>query len=111
MSKKPPRPRAARRAAAQANRRAVERVEKLGTQLPGGAPEQPLRVTSASVVEVRARAARCLVCDGELELRAHLAEADAPAGVRRDLRRVELACRACGRPRRLWFRVEPVLPS
>lgn len=107
MSKKPPRPRAARRAAAQANRRAVERVEKLGTQLPGGSAEQPLRVTSASVVEVRARAARCLVCDGELELRAHLSEADASG----DLRRVELACRACGRPRRLWFRVEPVLPS
>jgi len=105
MTKKPPRPRAARRAAAQANRRAVERLEKLGTQLPGGAPEQPLRVTSASVVEVRARAARCLMCDGELELRAHVAEPGGPG----DLRRVELTCRACGRSRRLWFRVEPAL--
>jgi len=105
MTKKPPRPRAARRAAAQVNRRAVERIEKLGTQLPGGAPEQPLRVTSASVVEVRARSTRCLVCDGELELRAHVSEAEGPG----DLRRVELACRACGRPRRLWFRVEPTL--
>lgn len=105
MTKKPPRPRAARRAAAQVNRRAVERIERLGTQLPGGAPEQPLRVTSASVVEVRARSTRCLVCDGELELRAHVSEAEGPG----DLRRVDLACRACGRPRRLWFRVEPTL--
>jgi len=107
MTKKPPRPRAARRAAAQANRRAVERVEKLGTQLPGGAPDQPLRVTSASVVEVRARAARCLVCDGELELRAHVSDGGSPG----DLRRVELVCRACGRLRRLWFRVEPALSN
>ena len=107
MTKKPPRPRAARRAAAQATRRAVERVEKLGAQLPGGDPEQPLRVSSASVIEVRARGARCLVCDGELELRAHASEADAEG----DLRRVELACRACGRPRRLWFRVEPALAN
>ena len=105
MTKKPPRPRAARRAAAQVNRRAVERIERLGTQLPGGAPEQPLRVTSASVVEVRARSTRCLVCDGELELRAHVSAAEGPG----DLRRVDLVCRACGRPRRLWFRVEPTL--
>ena len=107
MTKKPPRPRAARRAAAQASRRAVDRVEKLGTQLPGGAPERPLCVTSASVVEVRARAARCLVCDGELELRAHRAQ---PEGAG-DLRQVELSCRGCGRPRRLWFRVEPTLAN
>jgi len=107
MTKKPPRPRTARRAAAQVSRRAVERVERLGTQLPGGAPEQPLRVTSASVVEVRARAMRCLVCEGELELRAHLAEPEGPG----DLRRVELSCRACGRARRLWFRIEPPLAN
>jgi hypothetical protein len=107
MSKKPPRPRAARRAAAQASRRAVERVEKLGTHLPGGAPERPLRVTSASVIEVRARGMRCLVCDGELELRAHVSEAEGPG----DVRRVELACRACGRARRLWFRVEESLAN
>lgn len=107
MTKKPPRPRAARRAAAQANRRAVDRVQKLGTQLPGGAPERPLRVTSASVVEVRARATRCLVCDGELVLRAHVSESDGPG----DLRRVELACRACGRVRHLWFLVEPPLAN
>lgn len=107
MTKKIPRARTARRAAAQANRRAVERVEKLGTQLPGGAPEQPLRVTSASVIEVRARAARCLVCDGELQLRAHLSESDRPG----DLRRVDLICRTCGRPRSLWFRVDPALAN
>ena len=103
MAKKPSRPRTARRAAAQLSRRAVEKIERLGTHLPGGAPQQPLRVTSASVVEIRARATRCLVCEGELELRGHVSEAGDPG----DLRRVELSCRACGRARRLWFRIEP----
>lgn len=107
MTKKPPRPRAARRAAAQASRRAVDRVERLGTQLPGGAPEHPLSVSSASVVEVRARAHRCLVCDGELELRAHVAEPDWLEAHRR----VDLSCRACGRERQLWFRIEPPLAN
>ena len=107
MTKKPPRPRTARRAAAQLSRRAIERIERLGTQLPGGAPEDPLRVTSASVIEVRARAMRCLVCEGELELRAHVSESDAPG----DLRRADLSCRGCGRARRLWFRIEPPLAN
>jgi hypothetical protein len=106
MTKKPSRPRTARRAAAQANRRAVDKIERLAVQLPGGAPAQPLRVTSASVVEVRAREARCLVCDAALELRAHVAE---PAAA--DLRRVELGCRSCGRSRKLWFRIEPPQPN
>lgn len=111
MTKKPPRPRTARRATAQLSRRAIEKVQRLGTQLPGGAPEQPLRVTSASVVEIRARGTRCLVCDGELELRAHVSETEVPGDHPGDLRRVDLSCRACGRPRRLWIRIEPPLAN
>jgi len=107
MAKKTPRARTARRAAQQVTRRAVERIERLADQLPGGAPQHPLRVSSASVVEVRARAARCLVCDGALELRGHAAEAAASD----DLRRVELSCRSCGRERRMWFRIEAAVAN
>jgi len=66
-----------------------------------------LRVTSASVIEVRARATPCLVCGGELDLQAHVA--DGPAGAA--TRRVELVCRRCHDTRQLWFRIEPPAPS
>ena len=50
---------------------------------------------------VCAKALPCLVCQGELELAAHVA-----AGSSADpLRRVELSCRACRRTRQVWFRV------
>ena len=103
MAKKPPRPRTLRRAAAQSGQRAAERLERMAAQLPGGSPAHPLGVTSASVVEVRARAMRCLACDGELELQAHVADETDGASTRR----VELACRRCHARRRLWFRIEP----
>jgi hypothetical protein len=103
MAKKTPRPRSLRRAAAQSSRRALDRLEQLAAQLPGGSPERPLRVTSASVIEVRARAARCLACDGELELHAHVVDDTGGANDRR----VELACRSCRVQRWLWFRIEP----
>jgi hypothetical protein len=102
MAKKTPRPRTARRAAAQASVRATERVERLTTQLPGGSPAHALRVTSASVVEVRARSTRCSSCHGEVELHSHVADAASPD----DTRRVELWCRNCRAQRRLWFRIE-----
>src|SRR4051812_34758727 len=95
------RPRTARRAAEQEVRRLVRKLDRLDSDLPGGAPARPLAVTSASVVEVRARAERCLACQGELSLHTH--DADGPD---RQLRRVDLVCAACRRPRRLWFRIE-----
>jgi hypothetical protein len=102
LEPKAPRARTARRAAEQQVRRLVRKLDRLQEDLPGGAPARPLAVTSASVVEVRARAERCLACQGELTLGAH--EADGPAD--RQLRRVDLVCAACRRPRRLWFRIE-----
>jgi hypothetical protein len=103
LEPKAPRARTARRAAEQEVRRLVRKLDRLQEDLPGGAPARPLAVTSASVVEVRARAERCLACHGELTLRAH--EADGPTDGQ--LRRVDLVCASCRRPRRLWFRIEP----
>ncbi|HEX2658531.1 MAG TPA: hypothetical protein VHU40_09670 [Polyangia bacterium] len=100
-TKKATRPRTQRRAAEEARRRLETKLGRLAEALPGGSPERPLQVVSASVIEVRAKALPCLVCQGELELTAHTA-----AGSAADpLRCVELLCRSCRRTRRAWFRV------
>ncbi len=81
----------------------MTRVERAARALPGGAPDHPIEVASAAVVELKARAAPCLRCGGHLELRRDGA-ASTPRGV---LRQIELACRLCHAPRTLWFRVAP----
>jgi hypothetical protein len=107
MAKKPPRHRTLRRAAAQSAKRLEDKLDRLGAELPGGSAERPLTVASASVVEVRARAARCLVCEGEMAIRAH----DAAGSSERPLRRIDLVCASCRRPRSLWFRIEQPAPN
>jgi hypothetical protein len=60
-------------------------------------------VGSASVIEIKARALPCLRCGGELEPRGDQATSTA-RGV---LRRIDLACRLCGAPRAIHFRIAP----
>lgn len=87
-------------------RRAMERElakledarEKLARLSPGGAPERPLDVESASAVEPRALALGCARCEGETRLDAH----EAVAG----LRRVRARCKRCGAMREVWLRIE-----
>jgi hypothetical protein len=83
--------------------RASEKLYAKRVQLarlePGGAPQRPLAVGSASVVEPRALSERCLRCDEPLALREHVAEKH---GQRR-LRVARLACARCGTPRSLYF--------
>jgi len=105
-AKKPARARTLRRAAQNDVRKLGQKLDRLEVELPGGSPARPVAVASASVVEVRARAERCLACEGELIIRAHEAERGAPAG-HGQLRRVDLACASCRRPRSLWLRIEP----
>jgi hypothetical protein len=100
---RPPRPRRKRREQERALRKQVRRTETLAGKLPGGSPEHPIDVVSASVVEGKARATRCIQCGGELELRGDRATSTAH-GL---LREVALACRRCHAPRVLWFRIMP----
>ncbi len=68
-----------------------------------GTREFPFKVTSASVVEVRAGALNCPSCEiGTYRI----AEHNAPS---RGLRRVEVTCRHCSTERSLWFRLVPLL--
>jgi hypothetical protein len=92
------RKRTARREQERAARRLVRDREKLAALSPGGADTHPIEVTSASVVEVRARATPCVQCNGEYKVREH-------ASVRSGLRRVEVTCQLCATRRTLWFRL------
>ena len=98
---RPPRARRQRREDDRARRKTVARIQHLATELPGGTADRAIDVTSASVVELKARATPCLQCGGELEIRRDAASST-PRGV---LREVELGCRRCHAPRTLWLRV------
>ena len=100
---RPPRPRRAARERDRALRKEVRRAEQLAGELPGGSPDHPLEVASASVVDTKARATPCIQCGGELEPRGDRASSTA-RGV---LRAITLACRRCQAPRTLWFRIAP----
>ena len=101
------RPRTERRERERELRRSVRERERLAAAAPGGWPEHPIVVTSASVIEGTARATPCVQCGAELVLGEHAAEAHGG----QPLRVVRLVCRLCHAPRALWFRIETTLPS
>jgi hypothetical protein len=72
--------------------------ELLAALSPGGSRERPIRVASASVVEVRTSALGCPLCGGEYRLDEHVRPEPG-------LRRVDVHCRHCSTPRSLWFRI------
>jgi hypothetical protein len=99
---RPPRPRRQQRQQQRALRKTVRQLERLATELPGGSPERPIDVASASVVETKARAVPCIQCEAvEMELRGDKAASTA-RGV---LREVAMVCRQCHAARAVWFRV------
>ena len=70
-----------------------------------GSREFPIKVTSASVVEVRAGALNCPRCEiGTYRIAEHVAPS-------RGLRRVDVTCRHCSTERSLWFRLVPELEA
>lgn len=100
----PPRPRRKRREQEREIRKRVRRTEQAARDLPGGSPDLPIDVASASVVEGAARATPCIQCGGDLELRGD----GATSTGRGVLREIALVCRRCHAPRTLWFRIAPV---
>jgi ribosomal protein S27AE len=99
---------------ARAARRQLERQaeklsrarERLADLEAGGSAERPIEITSASQVEVEARARRCPRCDGELRVDEHGAET---IGNSR-LRVARVSCPRCGAQRAIYFRLS-ALPS
>jgi hypothetical protein len=106
MAKKP-RARTVRRAAARHSAKLVDARERLFELELGGAPERPLTIPSAAVVEVHATALACPRCEGKHELVEHVAVT--LGGMR--LREARVRCRQCGSTRSVWFLIRDVGPS
>jgi hypothetical protein len=95
------RPRTARRAEERDAAKLVRDKQRLAALEPGGAPERPIEVASASVVEARASSLACVLCGNQVRIADHLAEEH--RGAR--LRVVLVVCTACGAPRALYYRI------
>jgi ribosomal protein S27AE len=52
----------------------VRERERLARLEPGGAPDRPIALVSASLVEVRARSMPCPICGSEVRVADHTAE-------------------------------------
>lgn len=81
--------------------------EKLARLTEGGAPERPIEVPSASVIEGHALGLGCARCEGELRVVDH----DAVRTETGVLRRVRAQCKRCRAVREVWLRVVVHLPS
>ena len=88
-----------RRAAAREREKLVRDIERLARLEPGGSPQRPFVIDSPAVVEVRAVAKPCPLCEGPLRLDEHAAEEI--DGVR--LRVASVTCTLCGVRRSLYF--------
>jgi hypothetical protein len=99
------------RAERRANMRTTEKLarsrERLAQVEPGGVPQRPIQVESASLVEPVAMAMTCLRCGERNRLEEHAAITVNGEG----LRSVVLCCARCGTKRALWFRIAPLLPN
>lgn len=101
MTRPKKRPRTQRRAIERELKKLEDAREKLALLSPGGAPERPIEVTSASVIEPHALGLGCARCEGALRLEAH----DAIGSAHGPLRRVRCRCTRCGATRVVWLRV------
>ncbi|HEX8795089.1 MAG TPA: hypothetical protein VF765_29280 [Polyangiaceae bacterium] len=107
MSKRKPTARNLRREATRTAQKLARDRERLARLEPGGTPERPIEVESASQIEPHAMATTCLRCDGPNRVAEHAAAT--VDGER--LRCVHLVCSRCGARRELWFRITAALPS
>lgn len=97
--------RTTQRARDRVRQRLADEIEALARLQAGGSPGRPLPIDSVAVVEIRATAAPCLLCEGPLRLVAHRAEVI--DGAR--LRVAVVACTMCGVERAIYFRLEEPL--
>ena len=97
-----PRGRTERRARGRLHEKLVRDLERLARLEPGGSPDRPIVIDSPAIVDIRAVAKPCPLCDGPLKLEEHAA--DEIDGTR--LRIATVACTQCGVRRKLYFRLE-----
>jgi hypothetical protein len=100
MAKRPTRARTERRIEERRQADLARDREKVARLEPGGGPERPIAVTSASVVEPSARATPCPLCGGALRVDEHAAA--------EGLRVVRATCVRCGVARKIYFRLAQI---
>jgi hypothetical protein len=112
MSKKrAPRPKSARSERREAERTGVKLAEaglKLALLEPGGSPERPIEVSSASIVEPHASGLACVACGGSTRVEEHAARTFDGG---RSLRIVRVRCTRCGVERDVYFRLGTTLAN
>jgi hypothetical protein len=96
-----------RRALMRENQKLARDRERLARLEPGGAPDRPIEVSTASVVEPTAESLPCPICEGRLRALEHTAENI--EGAR--LRVVHAQCTHCGVRRALYFHIGTALPN
>lgn len=101
MAKRKPSARAVRREQDRAAEKLTRDLERLARIEPGGAPDRPIALDSASQVEVAAAAIPCPRCRGEVRVEEHAAEV--VGGAR--LRVARVVCPMCRARRSLYFRL------
>jgi hypothetical protein len=99
--RKPTSQRADRREAARDAEKLAKVRARLAALEPGGSPDRPREIPTASLVEVEAASTRCLRCGGPVRVEEHTV-------VRHEqglLRAADVSCTLCGRHRRLYYRL------
>jgi hypothetical protein len=105
-TKKPSR--AERRQAARDAVKLARARTKLAAMEAGGAPDRPIDVPTASLVEPHAASLRCAACGEAVRVIEHAAVTTADA---RRLRVAHVQCAQCGVARAIYFRIGTALPS
>jgi hypothetical protein len=98
-------PNAQRRASARRLDKLAKDRARLAALEPGGAPDRPIEVPSASLVEPKARSLRCVRCEEPYQVAHHAAATVA----HRRLRVVTVTCARCGSGRAVYFQIAPPL--
>ena len=81
--------------------------QRLALLEPGGTPERPIEVVTASLVEPKARAQPCVACGRTVRVDDHTAETIDG----HPLRLAHTACPTCGLTRRVYFAIHPDLAN
>jgi hypothetical protein len=100
-SRKKLRPNAQRRASARRLEKLAKDRARLATLEAGGTPDRPIEVSSASLIEPKARSLRCVRCEEPYQVEHHAADTVA----NRRLRIVTATCARCGSSRAVYFQI------
>ena len=98
-------PRAQRREEGRLAAKDIRDRERLALLEPGGSPEHPIEVVTASLVEPKARALPCPVCGGAVRVEDHTARTLKGT----PLRLAAVVCPMCTHKRILYFVIRPLL--